>query len=368
MRYAIATIPGDGIGPDVVAVAVEVLKTVAKKSGFELTFTEAPMGGYAIDHFGTPLPPLSVETCKKSDAVLLGAMGGPKWDKLSGDKRPEAGLLGIRAALGVYANLRPALMFPQLAGACPLKPALVEGGLDILIVRELIGGIYFGERGRSPDGQTAWDTERYSKPEIERILKVGFESAMGRKRKLCVVDKANVLESSRLWRETAQAMASKWPQVELSFLYVDNASMQLVKNPRQFDVIATSNMFGDILSDEASMITGSIGMLASASIGGAKPNGLGEGPGIYEPIHGSAPDIAGQDKANPLATVLSAAMLLRYSLKREAEAKAIEKAVYAVLDSGLRCADIASGATGEKLVGTIAMGEAVVKAVEEAVK
>ena len=223
MKYSIAAIPGDGIGPDVVSVAVEVLKTIAKQSGFEFSFTEAPMGGYAIDHFGTPLPPSSVETCKKSDAVLLGAMGGPKWDKLSGDKRPEAGLLGIRAALGVYANLRPAVMFPQLAGACPLRPEIVEGGLDILIVRELIGGIYFGERGRTPDGNTAWDTERYSKPEIERILKVGFDSAMGRKKKLCLVDKANVLESSRLWRETAQAMAPKWPEVELSFLYVDNA-------------------------------------------------------------------------------------------------------------------------------------------------
>jgi 3-isopropylmalate dehydrogenase len=368
MKYSIAAIPGDGIGPDVVSVAVEVLKTIAKQSGFEFSFTEAPMGGYAIDHFGTPLPPSSVETCKKSDAVLLGAMGGPKWDKLSGDKRPEAGLLGIRAALGVYANLRPAVMFPQLAGACPLRPEIVEGGLDILIVRELIGGIYFGERGRTPDGNTAWDTERYSKPEIERILKVGFDSAMGRKKKLCLVDKANVLESSRLWRETAQAMAPKWPEVELSFLYVDNASMQLVKNPRQFDVIATSNMFGDILSDEASMITGSIGMLASASIGDS-------GPGLYEPIHGSAPDIAGQDKANPLATVLSTAMLLRYSLKREAEAKAIEKAVYNVLDSGLRCADIASrgaegahGSAGEKVVGTKAMGEAVIAAVKEAAK
>jgi 3-isopropylmalate dehydrogenase len=368
MKYSIATIPGDGIGPDVVSVAVEVLKAVARKSGFELSFAEAPMGGYAIDRFGTPLPPASVEACRASDAVLLGAMGGPKWDKLAGDKRPEAGLLGIRAALGVYANLRPALMFPQLAGACPLRPEIVAGGLDILIVRELIGGIYFGERGRSPDGNTAWDTERYSKPEIERILKVGFDSAMGRKRKLCVVDKANVLESSRLWRETAQAMAPDWPEVELSFLYVDNASMQLVKNPRQFDVIATSNMFGDILSDEASMITGSIGMLASASIGDS-------GPGLYEPIHGSAPDIAGQDRANPLATVLSAAMLLRYSLKRETEAKSIEKAVSKVLDQGLRCADIASRATdgsiggpGERLVGTKAMGAAVLAAVEEAAK
>lgn len=364
MKYSIATIPGDGIGPDVVAIAIDVLKTVARKSGFELSFTEAPMGGAAIDRFGTPLPPDSVATCKASDAVLLGAMGGPKWDNLAGDKRPEAGLLGIRKALGVYANLRPALMFPQLSGACPLRADIVAGGLDVLIVRELIGGIYFGERGRSEDRRTAWDTEKYSRPEIERILKVGFEAAMGRGKKLCVVDKANVLESSRLWREVSQSMTGRWPQVEVSYMYVDNASMQLVRNPRQFDVIATSNMFGDILSDEASMITGSIGMLASASVGDS-------GPGLFEPIHGSAPDIAGQDKANPLATVLSAAMLLRYSLKREEEAKAIEKAVSKVLDQGLRCGDIATrdasgkiGVAGETIVGTKAMGAALLKALE----
>jgi len=361
MKYRIATIPGDGIGPDVVKCAVEVLGAVARESGFELSFSEAPMGGSAIDASGEPLPASSVETCKASDAVLLGAVGGPKWDGLPGDKRPEAGLLGIRKALGVYANLRPALMFPQLAGACPLRPDIVAGGLDILIVRELTGGIYFGDRGRSPAGDAAWDTERYAKYEIERILKVGFEAAAGRGGKLCLVDKANVLESSRLWRETARAMAPKWPGVELSFLYVDNAAMQLVKNPRQFDVVATSNMFGDILSDEASQITGSIGMLASASVGDG-------GPGLFEPIHGSAPDIAGQDVANPLATILSGAMLLRYSLKREAEAKAIEAAVSRVLDSGLRCADIASGEPGEKLVGTAAMGGAVVKAIKEAGK
>jgi 3-isopropylmalate dehydrogenase len=367
MKYSIATIPGDGIGPDVVRVAVGALEAAAERFGFELSFTEAPMGGSAIDRYGEPLPASSLETCRKSDAVLLGAVGGPKWDKLPGDKRPEAGLLGLRAGLGVYANLRPALMFPQLAGACPLKASLVEGGLDILVVRELTGGIYFGERGRTPDGLSAWDTERYSKPEIERILRVGFEAAMKRKKRMCVVDKANVLESSRLWREVAQAMAPEWPRVELSFMYVDNAAMQLVKAPRQFDVIATSNMFGDILSDEASMITGSIGMLASASIGATGEGGRG-GPGLYEPIHGSAPDIAGQDRANPLATVLSAALLLRHSLNREAEARAIEAAVSAVLDSGLRCADIASGAAGEKLVGTVAMGKAVVEAIREAGK
>jgi 3-isopropylmalate dehydrogenase len=367
MKYSIATIPGDGIGPDVVKVGVAALEAVAERFGFDLAFSEAPMGGCAIDAFGEPLPASSLKTCRESDAILLGAVGGPKWDGLPGSKRPEAGLLAIRAGLGVYANLRPALMFPQLAGACPLKPSIVEGGLDILVVRELTGGIYFGDRGRSPDGSSAWDTERYSRTEIERILKVGFEAAMGRKRRLCVVDKANVLESSRLWRETAQAMGPKWPAVELSFMYVDNAAMQLVKNPRQFDVIATSNMFGDILSDEASMITGSIGMLASASVGGARADGR-EGPGLYEPIHGSAPDIAGQDKANPLATVLSVALLLRHSLKREAEAKAVEDAVRSVLDSGLRCADIASGGPGERVVGTSAMGAAVVKAIREAGK
>ena len=368
MKYAIATIPGDGIGPDVVKVAVAALEAVASRFSFELGFTEAPMGGAAIDRFGEALPASSLETCRRSDAVLLGAVGGPRWDGLPGDKRPEAGLLGIRAGLGVFANLRPAIMFPQLAGACPLKPSLVEGGLDILVVRELTGGIYFGERGRSPDGLSAWDTERYSVAEIERLLRVAFEAAAGRRKRLCVVDKANILESSRLWRETAAAMGPKWPTVELSFMYVDNAAMQLVRNPRQFDVIATSNMFGDILSDEASMLTGSIGMLASASIGGTGANGR-PGPGLYEPIHGSAPDIAGQDKANPLATVLSAALLLRHSLKLEKAARAIEEAVSAVLDSGLRCADIASGSAGdrarEKLVGTAAMGEAVVKAIME---
>jgi 3-isopropylmalate dehydrogenase len=358
MKDEIATIPGDGIGPDVVKVAVEVLEAVAARFSFELSFTEAPMGGAAIDAFGEALPASSLATCRRSDAVLLGAVGGPKWDNLPGNKRPEAGLLGIRAGLGVFANLRPALMFPQLAGACPLKPSLVEGGLDILVVRELTGGIYFGERGRSPDGLSAWDTERYSVAEIERLLAVAFEAAAKRRKKLCMVDKANILESSRLWRETATAMGPRWPSVELSFMYVDNAAMQLVKNPRQFDVIATSNMFGDILSDEASMITGSIGMLASASLGNS-------GPGLYEPIHGSAPDIAGQDVANPLATVLSAALLLRHSLGLEEAALAIEAAVSAVLDSGLRCADISSGkaGAGERVVGTVAMGAAVVVAI-----
>ena len=358
MNYSIATIPGDGIGPDVVRAAVGVLEAIAARFSFGLAFREAPMGGRAIDDFGEPLPASSLAACRKSDAVLLGAVGGPKWDGLPGDRRPEAGLLAIRAGLGVFANLRPAIMFPQLAGACPLKPALVEGGLDLLVVRELTGGIYFGQRGRSSDGLSAWDTERYSKGEIERLLEVAFEAAARRRNRLCVVDKANILESSRLWRETAAAMAPKWPGVELSFMYVDNAAMQLVKAPRQFDVIATSNMFGDILSDEASMLTGSIGMLASASLGAS-------GPGLYEPIHGSAPDIAGQDKANPLAAILSAALLLRHSLGLEREARAIEEAVSAVLDAGYRCADIATGARSERLIGTKAMGVAVVEAIRE---
>ncbi len=363
MKYRIATIHGDGIGPDVVDAAIAALDAVAARFSFEVEYAEAPMGGRAIDDFGLPLPESSLAACKAADAVLLGAVGGPKWDVLPGNLRPEAGLLGLRAGMGVFANLRPAFMFPQLAGACPLRPSIVEGGLDILVVRELTGGIYFGERGRSPDGNSAWDTERYSIPEIERILKVGFEAAAGRSGRLCVVDKANVLESSRLWRETAQAMGKKWPKVALSFMYVDNAAMQLVKNPRQFDVIATSNIFGDILSDEASMITGSIGMLASASVGASRPDGR-PGPGLYEPIHGSAPDIAGQDKANPLATILSVAMMLRYSLAREAEAKAIEAAVSSVLDRGMRCADIAAGAPSEKVVGTREMGAAVVEAIK----
>jgi 3-isopropylmalate dehydrogenase len=362
MNYKIATIPGDGIGPDVVREARAVLEAVGRRFSRSFDFSEVLMGGCAIDATGKPLPPETLRVCKESDAVLLGAVGGPKWDDLPGALRPETGLLGIRGGLGVYANLRPALMFPQLEAACPLKTPLTEGGIDILIVRELTGGMYFGDRGRTPDGGAAWDTERYAKYEIERLLRVAFDAARGRRKKLCVVDKANILESSRLWREVAKAMAPRWPEVELSFMYVDNCAMQLVRNPRQFDVIGTSNMFGDIISDEASMITGSIGMLASASIGDG-PTATAKGPGLYEPIHGSAPDIAGTDKANPLATILSAALLLRHSLKLEKEALAVEAAVRAVLDSGLRSADIASGRPGETLVGTKAMGAAVVKAI-----
>ena len=321
-------------------------------------------GGVAIDKYGEPLPEKSLKTCLASDAVLLGAVGGPKWDNVPGNLRPEKALLGLRGGMKVFANLRPAVMFKQLSAACPLKDEIVGAGLDILIVRELTGGIYFGERGRNAENTEAWDTERYTKPEIQRILKIGFESAMKRKNKLCVVDKANILESSRLWREVAQEMAPAYPSVDLSFMYVDNAAMQLVRNPGQFDVIATSNMFGDILSDEASQITGSIGMLASASLGD------GTGPGLYEPIHGSAPDIAGKDLANPLATILSCAMLLRYDFGLEEGARCIGKAVDKVLDEGWRTRDIA-GSDFEKLeaagkiVGTKKMGDLVIKAIND---
>jgi len=358
MKYTIATIPGDGIGPDVVAEAVRALRAVAKVSGFGVEFTEALMGGAAIDATGSPLPESTIEACRAADAVLLGAVGGPRWDGLPGNLRPEAGLLGLRAAMGAYANLRPARIFPELTAACPLKPEIVGEGLDLLIVRELTGGIYFGERGTSPNGEAAWDTERYTRAEIERLLEIAYRAARTRKKKLCVVDKANVLESSRLWRRTAQEFAKRYSEIETSFMYVDNCAMQLIRNPQQFDVIATSNMFGDILSDEASMITGSIGMLPSASLGDS-------GPGIFEPIHGSAPDLAGKDQANPLAAILSAAMLLSYGLGRKAEGELVERAVSSVLAAGYRCADIATGTEGETVLGTRAMGEAVARAIEE---
>ncbi|MBE6344113.1 MAG: 3-isopropylmalate dehydrogenase [Spirochaetaceae bacterium] len=363
MEKTIALIPGDGIGPDIVREGVRVLDAVAEKFGHKFTYKTVLAGGAAIDATGEPLPKETLDTCLACDSVLLGAVGGPKWDNVPGNLRPEKALLGLRGGMKVYANLRPALMFKQLSAACPLKSEIVGEGLDLLIVRELTGGIYFGERGRSEDGKTAWDTEKYTAPEIERIVRLGFESAQKRRKKLCVVDKANILESSRLWREVSESIKGDYPDVELSFMYVDNAAMQLVRNPRQFDVIATSNMFGDILSDEASQITGSIGMLASASLGD------GTGPGLYEPIHGSAPDIAGLDKANPLATILSCAMLLRYDFNLAEEANAIEAAVEKVLDAGWRTGDIAG--TGEnleavknsgKLVGTKKMGDLVIEA------
>ncbi len=362
MNFKITTIPGDGIGPDIVREGCRVLESIGKKFGHSFAFTEAKAGGCAIDATGEPLPKATLDACLAADAVLLGAVGGPKWDTLPGNLRPERALLGLRAGMKTFANLRPALMFPQLAAACPLKPEIVAQGLDILIVRELTGGIYFGDRGRSADGNSAWDTETYSRQEIERVVKIGFESAQKRQKRLCVVDKANILESSRLWREVSEAMKASYPDVALSYMYVDNAAMQLVRNPAQFDVIVTSNMFGDILSDEASQITGSIGMLASASLGES-------GPGLYEPIHGSAPDIAGKDLANPLATILTCAMMLRFSLGLSAEADAVEKAVSSVLDGGWRTGDIAGGAQdraalGDKLVGTRKMGDLVVGALE----
>lgn len=357
MRNAVTLVPGDGIGPDVVAQAVRAMEAVGGRFGISFRFETALLGGAALEARGVPLPAETLASCKAADAVLLGAVGGPEWDDLPGARRPEAGLLGLRVGLGVYANLRPARLFPELQSACPLKPEIVRGGFDLLIVRELTGGIYFGDRGRTPNGEEAWDTERYSRAEITRLLTMAFRAAKSRSGRLCVVDKANVLESSRLWRETARAMAASWPAVELSFQYVDNCAMQLVRNPCQFDVIATSNMFGDILSDEASMITGSIGMLASASLGDG-------GPGLYEPVHGSAPDLAGRDKANPLAAVLSAAMLLRHSLNLEPCASALEAAVASVLERGYRCEDIAAGGPGEIVLGTKAMGDRIVQTIE----
>lgn len=347
--YKIVSLPGDGIGPEVNTQAVTVLTAVAKKCGFAVEITEANIGGAAIDAEGCPLPQATVELCKNSDAVLLGAVGGAQWDNLPGDQRPERGILGIRAALGLFANLRPAMVYPALRDASPLKDEILGDGLDLLVVRELTGGIYFGERGRRVvDGvDAAYDTEQYTVTEIRRIVRVAFELAMKRNCRLCSVDKANVLDSSRLWRETVVEMAKNFPEVELSHLYVDNAAMQLVRNPRQFDVMVTNNIFGDILSDEASQITGSIGMLPSASLGSGSL-------GLYEPIHGSAPDIADQDKANPLAAILSVAMMLRYSLGQPIAADAVELSVRRALDSGARTADIAK--PGESVLGTKAMG------------
>ena len=355
MKYNVVTLPGDGIGPDIVNEAVRVLKAVGEKFGHEFVITEKLIGGSAIDQCGASLPEDTVEEAKKADAVLLGAVGGPKWDNLKNGDRPEKALLGIRGALGLFANLRPAVMQPQLSGACPLKPEIIGDGLDILIVRELTGGIYFGKRGRNEDG-SAYDTEQYSAEEIRRLVKVGLDSARKRGKRACIVDKANVLESSRLWREVTREVAKDYEDVEISYMYVDNCAMQLIRNPNQFDVIITSNIFGDILSDEASMLTGSIGMLASASLGYGKS-------GMYEPIHGSAPDIAGMDVANPIATILSVAMMLRYSFDLEQEARAIENAVNKVLDDGYRTADIYS--EGCEKVGTKRMGELIVNALND---
>lgn len=356
MNYKLAVIPGDGIGPDVVEQTLLVLDKVGEKFGHTFQYHKVLAGGCAIDATGGCLPQETIDVCKASDAVLLGAVGGWKWDTLPGDQRPERALLGLRKALGLFANLRPALLFEQLADASPLKPEILAGGLDIVVVRELTGGIYFGEKGvKDTDlGPAAYDIEQYAEEEVRRIAKVAFDIAMKRSKHVTSVDKANVLESSRLWRRVVTEVAKDYPEVTLDHLYVDNAAMQLVRNPRQFDVIVTSNIFGDILSDEASQITGSIGMLPSASL--AQGNF-----GMYEPVHGSAPDIAGQDKANPMATILSAAMMLRYTFGLGQEADAIENAVKSVLDQGYRTPDLFAGEG--TLVGTAEMGRRIAEAI-----
>jgi 3-isopropylmalate dehydrogenase len=349
MMYKIAVLPGDGIGKEITPEAVEVLKRVGNKFGLSFEFEEGLIGGCAIDEAGGPFPEATQGLVKESDAVLLGAVGGPKWEGLDYSIRPERGLLGLREILGAFANLRPAKVYPMLADASTLKREVVEG-IDIMVVRELTGGLYFGRpKGveKLPDGtERGVNTLTYTTPEIERIARVAFEVARKRRRKVTSVDKANVLESTELWRKVVTNVHKDYQDVDLGHMYVDNCAMQLIRNPRQFDVIVTENMFGDILSDEASMLTGSIGMLPSASIGGKV--------GIFEPIHGSAPDIAGQDKANPIATILSAAMMLRYSFNQEKAADAIEDAVLRVLEKGYRTGDIMQ--PGMKLVGTKEMG------------
>ncbi|MDX9871337.1 MAG: 3-isopropylmalate dehydrogenase [Clostridia bacterium] len=344
----IAVLRGDGVGPEVVEQALSVLEKVKKKYALKYTLREGIFGGAAIDAAGEPFPQETRDLAQASDAVFFGAIGGPKWDGVKAELRPESGLLSLRKTLGLYANLRPAKCWSQLMAQAPLKERVIAG-VDILIVRELLGGAYFGKKGLSSDGQAAYDTIEYSEPEVRRIVKIALELAAGRKNKLTSVDKANVLETSRLWRKVAADEAKAFPQVSLSHLYVDNCAMQLCLNPAQFDVIVTENMFGDILSDQASVLGGSMGMLPSAS--------LSDKAALYEPIHGSAPDIAGQNKANPLAAILSAAMMLRLTFKNESAAADIERAVGAVLDAGLRTADIWS--EGCKLVGTKEMGAAV---------
>ena len=357
-QYRITLLPGDGIGPEIMSVTVELLKVIGKQFEIQFEFQEALVGGAAIDATGEPLPAETLQICRGSDAVLLAAIGGYKWDNLPRQQRPETGLLGLRAGLNLFANLRPATIFPQLIDASTLKREVVEG-VDIMVVRELTGGIYFGQ----PKGIFATETGEkrgvntmaYTEAEIDRIAKVGLETARKRQGKLCSVDKANVLDVSQLWRDRVTNMAEHYQDVELSHMYVDNAAMQLVRAPKQFDTIVTGNMFGDILSDAAAMLTGSIGMLPSASLGA-------DGPGLFEPVHGSAPDIAGQDKANPLAMVLSAAMMLRYGLDRPQAANSIEKAVSQVLDRGDRTGDIMS--PGMNQLGCRAMGEALIEVLQ----
>lgn len=353
MKLNIAVIPGDGIGPEIVREAQKVLDTVGEKYGHEMHYTRVLMGGASIDVHGVPLTDEAIETARANDAVLMGSIGGntttSPWYKLPPQLRPEAGLLKLRKSLGLFANLRPAVLYQELKGACPLKDEIIGEGFDMMIMRELTGGLYFGERKTEEiDGlMTAVDTLTYNEHEIRRIAKRGFEIAQKRRKKVCSVDKANVLDSSRLWRKVVEEVTKEYPDVELSHMLVDNCAMQLVKNPGQFDVILTENMFGDILSDEASMVTGSIGMLSSASLNDTKF-------GLYEPSHGSAPDIAGMGIANPIATILSAAMMLRFTFDLDAEAEAMEAAVQQVLKEGYRTVDIMS--EGCKQVGTVEMG------------
>lgn len=355
MALNIAVLPGDGIGPEIIKQALRVLD-VLHKEGLEMTFTEAPLGGQAYDQFGHPYPEFTQNICRAADAVLLGAVGGPQYDNLDRPLRPERGLLAIRKDLGLFANLRPAVLFPELANASTLKPEVVAG-LDIMIVRELTGDVYFGQpRGMRTNEQgvrEGFNTMIYSEPEVRRIAHVAFQIAMKRQKKLCSVDKANVLETTEFWKEIVIDVAKEYPEVELSHMYVDNAAMQLIRNPKQFDVMVTGNIFGDILSDEASMLTGSIGMLASASLNESKK-------GLYEPSHGSAPDIAGKNLANPIATILSAAMMLRYSFDNEAAATRIENAVKKVLAAGYRTGDIYED--GTKRVSCSEMGDQIVAA------
>ncbi len=357
MQKTIAVIRGDGIGPEIVGQALRVLDRIAELYGHSFSYTDVDMGGCAIDKWGDPLPREMLQKCLDSDSVLLGAVGGPKWNEVPGPLRPEKGLLRLRAGMGVYSNNRPAKIWPQLASASPLKESIVQKGIDFIIVRELIGGIYFGKHETvTENGQAvAIDELCYTEEEIRRIGRIGFETAQKRNKKLCSVEKSNVLDSSRLWKKIMHELAAEYPDVVLSDMLVDNCAMQLVKDPSQFDVIVTENMFGDILSDEASMITGSIGMIPSSSLGATTC-------GLYEPIHGSAPDIAGQDIANPIGTVLAAAMLLRFSFDMAREADAIEQAVSAVLDAGYRTGDIADSATpAAKKVGCTRMGQLILE-------
>lgn len=356
MEKTIAVIRGDGIGPEIIGEALAVLDVIADKYGHKFTYQEAPMGGNAIDRFGVPLPDESLQTCLNADSVLLGAVGGPKWDAQPSENRPERGLLKLRGGMKLYTNLRPAKVFPELAAACPLRADIAAKGIDFVVVRELIGGVYFGEHKTFDENgeQKAVDVMSYAEHEIKRVARVAFELARKRRKRVTSVDKANVLDTSRLWRRVVSELAAEYPDVELLHMYVDNAAMQMVRDPSQFDVIVTENLFGDILSDEASQITGSIGMNPSSSMGDGTR-------GLYEPIHGSAPDIAGQDKANPIATILSVAMMLRNSFGMSAEADAIENAVDAVLKAGYRCGDIARH--GEPVIGCREMGRRIREAI-----